>query len=151
MNFVYKRNFTGLIHLTVFVVIGLLSSISARAIAEEYLVVVNSSAGVSELDRKQVREIYLGTRSYWENSTRIRPALMAESSEVQEFLDENLGKSEEGFKSFWRRKLFAGKGIPPVTFENREELLKFVSSQSGAIGVVSKGDVPKTLQVLKLN
>ncbi|MEJ2545582.1 MAG: hypothetical protein P8Y99_16080 [Calditrichaceae bacterium] len=63
--------------------------------------------------------------------------LDADSDTRQAFAKSVHGKSVNAIKAYWQKKIFTGKGVPPVEKKSDSEIIAFVKDNSGAIGYVS--------------
>ena len=61
---------------------------------------------------------------------------------MKEFLEDVLSMSPRKYNRYWRRKLFSGKGHPPVEIESDRKTLDYVTKTNGAIGIIN--NLPKT-------
>lgn len=128
---------------------------SSEIAAKDYVVIVHDETfkgQFQELSREEIKQIYLGERVYWKDGSRIFPARLSDDSEaLEKFIEDNMGMAVPKFISFWRRRLFSGRGIPPKTIDSQNEMLEFVQKRAGAIGFVSKDTVnEETFQGVKI-
>jgi ABC-type phosphate transport system substrate-binding protein len=107
------------------------------ALAEEPALVVNKNNPVSGLHLKEVRKIFLGKKSFWDNGESI-DVFLQEKNEVHEiFVSKTLRKSPRQFTMYWKHILFSGAGIPPRKVVNNHEMLETIGSNTNAIGYIS--------------
>jgi hypothetical protein len=60
-------------------------------------------------------------------------------------------KKETELKQYWSRIVFTGKGVPPKLVGNDEAVVKMVSDNKNAIGIVNLPVGPEVKIVLELN
>lgn len=117
--------------------------------AAEWVIVANESVPVENLKSVELRNIFLGKLTLWNNGVNVEPCYM-ETSELEDaFLENATGKTAAQFHSYWARKLFSGNGVPPKTFERASEITEFVADTKGAVCFASK-DVEGDLEGAKL-
>lgn len=107
--------------------------------ASGFVIVANKAGAPTRVTKKELKDIYLGHKVYWNGGKKIEASRLADESKITaEFVSDVLGETIDYFLSFWRRKLFTGRGLPPRRFESEAELIEFVSKTDNSIGVVSK-------------
>lgn len=99
----------------------------------------NPSLTVSKLSKKDVRNIFLGKKTTWDDNTKIVFVIQEDTPTHEAFLEKYLRKSPSQFKRYWKDKVFTGKGSLPQAFASEQNLIKFVSETKGALGYVSAG------------
>jgi len=114
--------------------------VSALAQSNTYIVMSSSDSAIEEsVDLKDLRDIFLGHRILWRNGDRIFAAhIKKQSSEMVEFLNDVIGMTPRKFNRYWRRRLFSGKGHPPIELDSDKKAIDYVYKTEGAIAVVSK-------------
>lgn len=103
----------------------------------EVLVITNQDTQISSLKKKEIKDIFTGRRSRWNDSGKIIIATLQDSEVHQEFLREFVKKTPSQFRNFWRRKVFTGEGKLPKTFNSEAKLINFVARTKGAVGYIS--------------
>lgn len=101
-------------------------------------VIVNQGVSVTSIPKGQVREIFLGRKVLWDNGEQIVVATLKDNEVHQSFVLQYVGKTPSQFTRWWRRRLFTGGGLPPLTFNTEKSLAQYVADTKGAIGYVSK-------------
>ncbi len=111
----------------------------------KYIVLSSTEAPVIErIDTDDLRDIYLGNRIFWKNGKRIFPSHIEKSSDTMKyFLNKVLSMNPRQYNKYWRRRLFSGKGHPPIELENDNKTLDYVKKTNGALGLVDK--VPRVV------
>jgi ABC-type phosphate transport system substrate-binding protein len=103
----------------------------------QFRIIVNPSVDITELDLDDLKRIYLGKKTLWDSGSRIQPSLLNEKSSVtKEFLESSLRKTVRQYRAYWKRRLFSGGGAAPKTFRSSTQVVDFVASTEGGIGVV---------------
>lgn len=120
------------------------------AAAGNLTLIGNSSVTASELTKKDVGKIFLGKKIVWDDKTKIVIALQKNPAAHDLFLEKYMRKSPTLFANYWNRQIFTGKVKAPNTFENDQEVLKFVSETKGAIGYVSSGTNLKNVKIISV-
>lgn len=120
--------------------------------SEDFHVVVNKNFTTGNITKDQLKDIYLGDKIYWSDRTKINTTLINHDSEfTNTFIEEVVKKTPDQFNRYWRRKLFSGRGLPPIKFNSTEDLISFVESNEGSIGVVPNVMKNKKVKYIKIN
>jgi len=109
----------------------------AFSMAENVLVIANRSVAVSGLDRDDIRKIFLGQKTTWDDGTKIIFVVQDRTKAGDAFLKTYLQKTAAQYDKYWKKQVFSGKGRAPYSFSSNQELVEFVSRTPGAIGYVS--------------
>jgi hypothetical protein len=120
----------------------LLVLFSCPALADA-VVVVHSSVEETEISASDLQRIFLKKKSTWADGSKIRPCMLKEGTEVDALMAK-INRSSAQFRAFWSKKLFAGEGVPPKSFETSGEALEFAAKEKGAVCLVSSADVGET-------
>ncbi len=103
-----------------------------------FQIVVHKENQTAELSRKELSRIFLKKTTTWKDGQKIQPVDLQEASDLREdFSTIVLRKKISRVKSYWQRKIFSGRGVPPPEKLSEAEVLRFVEENPGAIGYVS--------------
>jgi ABC-type phosphate transport system substrate-binding protein len=119
-----------------FMALLLLAPICSQA---EVKVVVHPNTTDTALSQSQAGKIFLGKVKELPSGYKIFP-LDQEDEEVvkEEFYSKATNKKKVSqLKSYWARLVFTGKGRPPQTVMDDDEVLEFVSENPNMMGYVS--------------
>lgn len=105
------------------------------------VVVVNNSIAATAISQDDLREIFLGTRYSLSNGAKVIPVLLKGGPVHESFLKSYLGKTAEGFRTWWMQIVFTGQGLLPKTFDSEADLVDYVGRTRGTIGYVSRASV----------
>ena len=103
------------------------------------------------LSKKELKNIYLGKKTKWNNGNRIA-FFIYESSELHNsFLKLYIGKSASQFNNYWKKIVFTGKGKFPKKVKNETELLTIINETPNAIGYVGNTADVNIVKILSVN
>lgn len=105
------------------------------------VVVANSSVSVAAIPPDDLREIFLGAKYSLSNGAKVTPVLLKGGPVHDLFLKSYLGKTAEGFRTWWLQIVFTGQGLLPKTFVSEADLVDYVSQTRGAIGYATRANV----------
>lgn len=109
----------------------------ALSMADEVLIIANENVAVSSLGKDDIRQIFLGQKTTWDDGTKIIFVVQDRTQAGDAFLKTYLQKTAIQYDRFWKIQVFTGKGRAPLSFSSNQELADFVSRTRGAIGYVS--------------
>lgn len=109
--------------------------------AADLVVVVNANAPVEDLSVGDVRDIYLGEKTYWEGVRIVPVGYMDGSPRQTEFLERVLAITENRFKTHWIKRIFREGGVPPRKAVTPDEAASLILRTPGGIGFFRAGEV----------
>ena len=114
----------------------LLLLVAAPAPASEGIrFVANPALRGATIDVAEIRLAYLG-EPVRVGDTPLVPVLYHRESVEEEFARGYLRRTASQYTTYWRQRIFSGKGSPPRSFRRIDDLLAFVRRTPGAIAVV---------------
>ncbi len=122
----------------------------SAALAEDSIIICNKNIPDSGLSKKELEDIFLGKKTRWSDEQKITFVILKGGEAHVNFLSRYVDKTESQFIMYWKKMVFTGEGRLPKAFDTSDELLKYVSETSGAIGYVPShvaSDRVKTLIV----
>jgi ABC-type phosphate transport system substrate-binding protein len=123
-----------------------LAAVSARA---DVVAVVSSRSVITILSRAQVAGIFRGKASRFPDGTAATPLDQAEGSTVRvEFYQKIVGETAAQMRAYWSKIIFTGRGEPPPTVADGEELKKRLRVDPAAIGYIERSQVDETVRVV---
>jgi ABC-type phosphate transport system substrate-binding protein len=131
----------------------LLALASAPAAAEEsgFRVIVHPTNAAETITRRQLSELFLKKTSQWPGGQAVHPVEPPENSRTRAyFLNDVMGKSAFAIKTFWNKRVFSGREVPPVEKPSDDAVVAYVRETPGAIGYVSASAPAEGVKVLEL-
>jgi ABC-type phosphate transport system substrate-binding protein len=121
-----------------FALAGLLLAPVALPAAEPHLViVVNPDSGVTQVTREEVRNIFLGRQKRLSSGLPAVPVEQQAPPGVREhFYRLLVNKDPAEISAYWARLLFTGQAHPPRGEPSAEGVIRAVTANPGAIGLV---------------
>jgi len=116
----------------------------------DMIVVANSDVVESELDRMTLQAIFLGKKTQWEDGEAIVPVNLRGGPTHQEFLKVIVRRTPAQYRTFWKRAIFTGTGMPPKSFATEEEVVGFVRASRGAVGYIDSATPHEGIKVLSI-
>jgi len=122
--------------------------LASLACAQDVMIVVNSSVPVSQITETQLRDIFTGVRTRFDNGTRAVPVMLKGGPVHEVFLHRHVGDTPDEFRVRWRKAVFTGQGSMPKECRSEAELLNYVEATPGAIGYVSRLSGSSTVKLM---
>ncbi len=105
-----------------------------QATALDGVVIANDGAPSASLTAAQLKDIYTGKTMYWEGGQAITIVFVGDKTDAA--LKEVSGMDSSGFKTFWQRLAFSGRGQQPKKVDDAAAAVALVASTNGAIAIV---------------
>ena len=124
---------------------------SQFAMASEYMVIVNQSAGINEINKNDLKQVYLGQKSNV-SGTNLTPSILPTAFKAtQSFISEGMGMSRAEFEKYWMEKEMSGQATPPKRQTTPNDMVEFIKANPSFIGVIPSSDsVPAGVKALKV-
>lgn len=119
------------------VVASIALAMAAPAAAGGFKIVVNPSNPVATLSRTEVSRLFLKQSTRFADGRAAEPVMLAGGPARDRFCDEILRRSPEAIRSYWNQQIFSGRNVPPPEKAHDRDVIAFVASRPGGIGVVS--------------
>jgi len=125
----------------------ILAALSFNSFAE--IAVIVHPSNDSALDEKSVARIFTGKMKSFPNGNQIIPVNLDNSqAATSEFNEKVLKRSESQLKAYWSKLVFTGKGTPPQSVANADEVIKLVSTNPSVIGYIDASKVTGDVKVV---
>jgi len=99
----------------------------------------------TSLSPQDIKSIFLGTTSHWQNGQPISLCIDTSNKELfKAFIKNAMGKNVRSFKRLWSKRVFSGESSAlPLLINNSERALKYLAEKQGAVCYI--GLVPEQL------
>jgi ABC-type phosphate transport system substrate-binding protein len=121
------------------------------ALGQDVVIVSNKDVNVSQISNAQLRDIFTGVRSRFEDGKRAIPVLLKGGPAHEVFLRKHVGDSPIEFRARWQKAVFIGQGSMLKEFNSEAALLGYVAATPGAIGYVSRVSEADAVKVLSVS
>jgi hypothetical protein len=100
-------------------------------------VIANSKGAPSEISFSKLKSVFKGEQQRWKDGTKVTLALMKTTTPIgDEIAKRLLGMTSKELNKYFLALVFQGKMSSPQFFDSEEDLIKYVKSNEGAIGIV---------------
>jgi len=100
-------------------------------------VIANSKGAPSEISFSKLKSVFKGEQQRWKDGTKVTLALMKTTTPIgDEIAKQLLGMTSKELNKYFLALVFQGKMSSPQFFDSEEDLIKYVKSNEGAIGIV---------------
>lgn len=118
--------------------------------AGEIVVIANPSVSVESLARNTIAEIYMNTKTRWDDGGKIQVVMLKTGATHDTFVREMLQTTAERLTTLWKKVVFTGAGTPPKILKQETDVIAFVSETPGAIGYIDAATPHDGVKVLAL-
>jgi hypothetical protein len=116
---------------------------AARADGSVFVMLVHPENQVGAASHDFLREAFLKRTTEWPGGTAIKPVDLRPNARVREaFSRRILGRSVAAVKSYWQQRIFSGRGVPPPELESDQAVVRYVTTNVGAVGYISSDSDP---------
>lgn len=116
----------------------------------DIIIIGNKKLPVDTLTANDIKDIFQRKKTLWDDGKKITIALLEGGRTHQEFIRQYIRKTPAQYHRYWRKQVFAGRGVPPISFRSEESLMSHVALTQGAIGYISSRFKPKGVKVIKI-
>jgi hypothetical protein len=119
---------------------------SNTSIADELVIVANTTEQNISIDKQQLRNLFMGGAI----QGKYIPVSMTPNKRSRiVFNTRIIGLTESRIQSYWAQLKFTGRSKPPIEFSTVEELIAYVEKTPGAITYLpGSASIPDSLQVI---
>lgn len=134
-----------------FILIAITVIFSQFALASEYIVIVSESTGINEINKNDLKQVYLGQKSNV-GGVNLTPSILPTAFKAtQSFISEGMGMSRAEFEKYWMEKEMSGQATPPKRQTTPNDMINFIKSNPSYIGVIPGADkAPAGVKALKV-
>lgn len=121
--------------------------------SEPLAIVVNRTNTLERLTSSELRGIFLGARSYWQNGLRITLVMRDPGEPERRTILRNVcGMTEEQFTTHFVRGLYRGDiMVSPKILSSATGVRRFIFNVPGAIGYLRLSEVDDSVKVLRID
>ena len=111
------------------------------------LVIITATDNVEELQLEDIARIYLGKVNRYPSGAEVVPLDLDPSDpSYARFARLVLKKTPAQLKAYWAKRIFTGKGKPPRSLQNREELRALVASHKRYLSYIDSGQADNSVR-----
>jgi len=124
---------------------------ASPAVAQDYKVVAHPDVPAGSLTRDQLSRLFMKKTTEWADGTAVVPVDQDSASRPREAFSQDVhGKDTRAVVAFWQKRVFSGRGMPPLIRANDALVLDYVRTTPGAVGYVSAGAPADGLKVIRV-
>lgn len=139
------------LRLNILILLTILLLGTNMAIAGDLVIIGNKYLAESSLNKQDLKDIYLGKKTSWSDRRKIVFVVQEDPGVTVQFLKIYVHKSISQYTTYWKERVFTGKGTPPKSFSTDRDLIQFVARTEGAIGYVSSFTGLENVKRLKID
>jgi len=116
----------------------------------DVLIIVNKKLPVDTLSMDEIKDIFQRKKTVWDDGEKITIALIESGRTHQNFVRYYIHKTPAQYHRYWKKLIFSGRGVPPLTFRSENSLMAHVALTKGAIGYISSKIKPVGVKVIRV-
>lgn len=115
----------------------------------ELVVVASPKSGIERLTQQEIIYLYMGRLRQLPSGIQAMPIdLGVDTPERANFYRRLVNKEPAEIKAYWSRLIFSGGSRPPFMADSRDELIRMIGNNPGAIGYLERDQVDNRLRVI---
>ncbi len=124
---------------------------SGKQAFESVVPVVNQQLKQETISRRGLSAIFKMRLHKWADGTAITVFVLDDEHTLHKtFCKTILNVFPHQMRRIWNRLVFSGSGQAPIKLDSKEEMIKKLSSTTGAIGYLKISDVKEGMKILKI-
>lgn len=121
-----------------------------NAVHADIIFIANKSVPVNSLEQSQIKNIFLGKLAKWPDGSSVKFVTLRGETHSK-FLKRYIQRTESQYKTYWKKMLFTGKGLPPKQYETSDEVIHHIAGMEGAVGYIEKEAATDDIKILSVN
>lgn len=113
---------------------------------EEYVVVCHKECPVDTLTSQEVKRIFLGKMKKWPDGSSIDIVVNSNEEVHANFTRSALSKSPSQLSNYWRKILFSGRSVMPISVKNDVDAKSYVAEHTNALTYIDVTSFDDTLK-----
>ncbi|MCF6236063.1 MAG: phosphate ABC transporter substrate-binding protein [Gammaproteobacteria bacterium] len=127
----------------------LIAMLFSGIVSADISIIVHPDHAASSIERKNVSRIFLGKTKNIIGAGSVVPVDQKEGSESRKFFyTKVVKKNRVQLKSYWTKRVFAGRGTPPEIAGDDASIVQKISTTPNFIGYVDSSVVNDSVKVL---
>jgi hypothetical protein len=137
--------------MTVVVAAAVLGAVESRAMAGDFLVVVNASNSITSISRAELKRAITGGIKQWSNGAVVQLGLIPRDAPETRYLGSLVDMSTRDLIERIQEQVFKGEMRRPIVLKSSEDCLALARFSQGAICVVAAGPpIPAEARVVSV-
>lgn len=129
--------------ITLILLVGIISVSKAQEIKLGELLLIGNQTSYGSINQKLLNEIFKGRVQYWPNKEKVILVLPSTKSDLAPLVAKEIfNSSAEEMQKYWLSLVFQGRGNPPVFLQTSEDIHKYISQNTGSIGMIKNNFKP---------
>lgn len=117
-------------------------------VVSQVAIISHKTVPVDSITKSALLDLYTGDIQSWSNGEPVIVFDLKTRGDTKTIFYDFLGKKSSRMKSIWLKKKLSGEWDPPESSDTEDEIIKKVSTTTGAIGFVSLSKVTDDVKVL---
>lgn len=136
-------------HILTTIVLCLLLIAGPAMVTASELIVITSSENTETIDENDIKNIFLGKTNSFPSGLKAEPInIISSHPDYERFARKVLKKTPSQLKAYWAKRVFTGKGLPPITVSTEEELLKRLKTKKNYISYITLNGSYKDIRMV---
>ena len=113
--------------------------------------VVNSQSTQQTISRNGLSAIFKMRLRHWKDGSPVTVFVLNDDDPLHKlFCKKVLNVFPHQMRRSWNKLVFSGTGQAPILINNKEEMIKKISTTPGAVGYLDGNDLTENIRILKI-
>jgi ABC-type phosphate transport system substrate-binding protein len=131
--------------------LGLPDNASTSDISDTEIVIIgNKKLPFDTLSTDELKDIFQRKKTMWEEGEKINFAILISGKTHRNFVRHYIQKTPAQYHRYFKKLVFSGRGVPPMSFRNERSLMAHVALTKGSIGYISSKTRPSGVKIITL-
>jgi len=123
---------------------------SEESVQREIFIIGNRDLPFDTLTRSDVKNIFSMKKTRWQGNFQLNFAILSGGETHNLFVLRYLRKTPAQYRRYWKKLVFSGKGVQPLSFRKEKDLMAHVSLTMGALGYISQQPKRRGVKIIKI-
>lgn len=123
---------------------------SEEVAAPDIVIIGNRDLPFDSLTLNDIKDIFNMKKTMWKGELQLTFAILSEGETHRLFVLKYLRKTPAQYRRYWKKLIFSGKGVQPLSFRTEKDLMAHIALTQGAIGYISKDTKPSGVKVITI-
>jgi ABC-type phosphate transport system substrate-binding protein len=105
--------------------------------AGELYIAANAMVSESGLTKSEIKDIYTGKKTTWNDGTKIIFTLLSDKSVTNPFIKEYINMSPAAYKRMLNKKIYTSGFRKPEYINSEKQLIEFLAENKGTVGFLT--------------
>lgn len=124
---------------------------SVFSLNADLVTIVHPDVSADSVAPTTLERMYLGKTKKWQDGTKVVPVTLKAQGALHTYIHSHFKQSPSQFSTYWKRRIFSGRGSPPRAFKHIPDVVEFVARTPGAIGFIPEESMDEAVKLIEVH